>query len=607
MNDPAKAVGTGLSIRFAITGLLLFFAATTNADAKPRHGIAMHGEPAYASDFKNFSYVNPDAPKGGSVTYASMGTFNSTNPMIIKGIAVAGIRAHVFESLLARSFDEPFSLYGLLAKSIETPDDRSWVEFKLRPEAKFSDGEPVRADDVVFSLETLRQHGRPNHRSYYSKVTKIETVDEFTVRMTMASPPDREMPLILGLMPIIPKHHYNKDTFEETTLETPIGSGPYTVEKVEPGATIVYRRNPDYWGKDLAVNAGRNNFDEIRYDYYRDQNSAFEAFKKGLYDVRPEADPNRWARGYDFPAARDGKIVKEEVETSVPSGMNAFVFNTRREIFSDVRVRRALIAAYDFEWINKNLHFDLYSRAESYFHNSDLGAIGRPAGPEERTLLAPYADAVDKAVLDGTFRLPKTDGTGRDRKNRRQIVRLFNEAGYELRGGAMVNTATGKPFGFEILVVNRDQERLALAYARNLKAVGVAAGVRQVDSAQFQNRRQTYDFDMIPFYWFASLSPGNEQTFYWGSYGREQEGTRNYMGAANPAIDAMIEAMLRARDRESFISAARALDRVLISQSYVVPLHYLPRRWVARWNHIERPVRQSLYGYVLDTWWRRPE
>ena len=607
MKDPVKPVGADFAPVRSVIALLFLCISPEYAAAKPSHGISMHGQPAYAADFRNFSYVNPDAPKGGSVTYASLGTFNSINPMIVKGIAAAGIRAHVFESLLTRSFDEPFSLYGLLARSVETPDDRSWVEFKLRPEARFSDGQPVRAEDVVFSLETLREHGRPNYRSYYSKVEKIETVDQHTVRLTMASPPDREMPLILGLMPVIPKHRYSKDTFELTTLETPVGSGPYTVEKIEPGAAIVYRRNPGYWGRELAVNAGRNNFDLIRYDYYRDQNSAFEAFKKGLYDVRPETDPNRWAQGYDFPAARDGRVVKEEVGIALPSGMNAFVFNTRREMFSDIRVRRALIAAYDFEWINRNLHFGLYSRAQSYFHNSDLGAMGRPAGLEEKALLAPYPDAVEGAVLEGTFSLPKTDGSGRDRVNRRQVIRLFGEAGYALRGGAMVNAETGKPFGFEILVVNRDQERLALSYARSLKAVGVTASIRQVDSAQFQNRRQTYDFDMIPYYWLASLSPGNEQTFYWGSYGRRREGTRNYMGAANPAIDAMIEAMLRARGRDSFVSAARALDRVLISQSYVVPLHYLPERWVARWNHIERPVRQSLYGYVPDTWWRRPE
>ena len=595
------------SIAFALMCVATATLHIGSARSEPVHGIAMHGTPAYPADFKHFSYANPDAPKGGTVTYAAMGTFNSTNPMIVKGIAAAGLRAHVFESLMARALDENFSLYGLIAESIETPDDRSWVEFQIRPEAKFSDGAPIRAADVVFSLETLRDHGRPNHRSFYKKVMRIETPDEQTVRFVLSQPADREMPLILGLMPILPKHHYNKESFEQTTLKPPLGSGPYVVDEITAGKAITYRRNPDYWGAHLGANAGRHNFDQIRYDYYRDKNTAFEAFKKGLYDIRSETDPTRWARGYDFPAVNTRDVLKEEIPTSLPSGMNALVFNTRRDLMSDVRVRRALIAVFDFEWINKNLYFSLYSRTQSYFHNSELGAIGRKLEGDEQILLAPYAASLDKSVLDGTFRQPKTDGSGRIRQNRREAIALFKQAGYDFRDGLMVNTKSGAPASFEILVVNREQERLVLNYARNLKSIGIQARIRQVDSAQFQNRKQTYDFDMIPIFWPASLSPGNEQSFYWGSQGREQNGTRNYMGAANPAIDAMIEAMLRAHGRDSFVSAARALDRILISQSYMVPLYYLPRRWVARWKHIEHPKKQSLYGYVLDTWWHVPE
>lgn len=595
----------------ATTFLLMCVGAATlpgkSARSEPAHGIAMHGTPAYPAGFKHFNYTNPDAPTGGTVTFAALGTYNSTNPLIVKGIPAAGLRAHVFESLMARALDETFSLYGLIAQSIETPDDRSWVQFRLRPEAKFSDGTPIRAADVVFSLEILRDHGRPNHRSYYKKVTRIETPDDRTVRFILPKPADREMPLILGLMPIIPKHHYSKETFERTTLEPPLGSGPYIVDEIKPGKSITYRRNPAYWGWGLGVNAGRHNFDRIRYDYYRDHNSAFEAFKKGLYDVRSETDPTRWARGYDFPAANKGDVLKEEIPTSLPSGMNALVFNTRRNLFTDVRVRRALISVFDFEWVNKNLYFGLYSRTQSYFHNSELGAIGRTPNAEEKALLAPFTATLDKAVLDGSFRQPATDGSGRIRQNRRDAIALFKQAGYQFRDGVMVNMKSGAPFTFEILVVNREQERLVLNYARNLKSIGIQTRIRQVDSAQFQNRKQTYDFDMIPIFWPASLSPGNEQYFYWGSEGRKQDGTRNYMGAANPAIDAMIGAMLRARDRDSFVSASRALDRVLTSQSYMVPMYYLPRRWVARWKHIEHPKKQSLYGYVLDTWWLGPE
>lgn len=593
-------------LRLCVIGLccLIISAVSTTVNAEPQHGIAMHGEPKYRADFSHFDYANPNALKGGMVTLATEQTFDSTNPLIIRGVAAPGVRAHVFESLMARALDEPFSLYGLIATSIETPQDRSWVTFRLNPNAKFSDGTPITVDDVVFSLELLRDHGRPNHRHYYSKVTRIERPEPLTVKFVFTPDGDREMPLILGLMPILPKHFYNVETFEKTTLDKPLGSGPYVVEKVDPGARVVYRRNPDYWARDLPPNVGRHNFDRIRYDHYRDAGSAFEAFTKGIVDMRGEGDPTKWATAYDFPAVLDGRVATDEYPTALPSGMSAFVFNTRREIFADPRVRRALLHMFDFEWANKTLFHKLYRRTQSYYDNSELSSAGRPADAHERTLLAPFPDAVLPEVLEGTFAMPTTDGTGRNRANWRIALKLLKQAGYETRDGRLVNAKTGVPFSFEFIIVSRAQERLVLHFARALEKVGIEVRVRQIDSTQMQRRRQIYDFDMMEYTWFASLSPGNEQSFYWGSPGREREGTRNYMGAQDPAIDAMISALLAARDRSEFVSAARALDRILLSSHYVIPMFHSPTRWAARWTYLHHPDVTSLYGYQLDTWWR---
>ena len=588
--------------RIAIAAWLVFSLCVALA-AEPRHGIAMHGNAAYAPDFAHFTYADPTAPKGGTVTLGVPGSFDSTNPLIISGVAAAGLRGHVYESLMARALDEPFSLYGLIAETIETPEDRSWVTFTINPKARFSDGEPITVDDVVFSLELLRDHGRPNHRHYYSKVTSIERPDENAVKFILKADGDREMPLILGLMPILPKHLIDPETFEKPTLSTPVGSGPYVVEDIDPGARITYRRDPDYWGKDLAPNVGRHNFDVIRYDYYRDANAAFEAFKKGLIDMRGESDPTRWATGYDFPAVNDGRIVKQEFSTGLPSGMAAFVFNTRREKFADPRVRRALLHMFDFEWANKSLFHDLYRRTRSFYDNSELGSAGRDASEAERELLSGFPDSVLPDVLDGTFSLPVSDGTGRNRKNRRIAIRLLKQAGYAIEDGKLINAETKEPFAFEFMTSSAGQERLVLHFARSLERIGIEVAIRQVDSSQLQRRRQTYDFDMMQYYWFSSLSPGNEQSFYWGAAGRKREGTRNYMGASDPAIDASIAALLAARERPEFVAAVRALDRVLVSGFYVVPLYHSPTQWTAYWTRLRHPSTTSLYGYQLDTWW----
>jgi peptide/nickel transport system substrate-binding protein len=414
------------------------------------------------------------------------------------------------------------------------------------------------------------------------------------------------LPLILGLMPVLAKHAVKAETFEETSLEGPLGSGPYVVASVDGGKSVTFKRNPAYWGRDLAINRGLWNFDEIRFDFYREANSHLEAFKRGLYDFRIEHDPARWRTAYDFPAFREGRVVKEAVSTGLPKQSMFYVFNTRRPIFSDIRVREAISLLFDFEWINHGYFFDLYQRTASYFADSELSARGRPADAREHALLAPFPGAVRADVLDGTWKPPVSDGSGRDRATLRRALDLFKAAGYQLRGTQLVDGKSGRPFTFEIMVTARDEERLALLFAQSLKRAGITVRVRSVDAVQYDGRKLAYEFDMIENRWDQSLSPGNEQLFYWSSAAADAPGTRNYMGVKNPAIDAMIAALLKAEGHADFVSAVRALDRVLISGFYTVPLFHLPTQWIARWNTVARPSATSLYGYLPETWWRAP-
>jgi peptide/nickel transport system substrate-binding protein len=453
----------------------------------------------------------------------------------------------------------------------------------------------------------LRDHGRPNHRQYYAKVVKAEAPDPLTVRFDLTGVNDRELPLILGLMPVLPKHVVDVATFEETTMTGPVGSGPYRVSAVKAGTSVTLTRNPDYWGRDLPVNKGLWNFDEIRLDFYREANSQFEAFKRGLYDFRVETEPLRWHDGYDFPAARAGEVIRDTIKTGMPQPSEFLVFNTRHPPFSDIRVRRALTLLFDFEWINRNYFFGLYGRSASFFAGSELSAYGRPADDRERELLKPFASQIAPDILDGSYRLPVSDASGRDRVTLRAALALLSEAGYELDGTVLRQRSTKAPLAFEILVSTRDQERIALAYARDLKRAGIEASVRAVDAVQFDQRRLGYDFDMIQNRWDQSLSPGNEQSFYWGSEAADIPGTRNYMGAKDPAIDALIADMLEARERPAFVSAVRALDRVLMSNFYAIPLFSIQEQWIARWNRIERPEATALTGYLPETWWQKPQ
>ncbi len=450
-------------------------------DAIAKAAIAMHGAPVLPAGFTALPYVNPDAPKGGRLIEGVLGTFDSLNPLIVQGLALQTIRGYVVESLLARSYDEPFTLYGLLARTVETDEARSYVTFTLDPAAHFSDGTAVTADDVVFSWQLLRDHGRPNHRTYYSRVAKAEILGPRTVRFDFADLSDRELPLILGLMPVLPRHAIDVATFENSTLAKPIGSGPYVVAAVDPGKSVTFRRDPNYWGRKLPINRGLWNFDELRFDFYRDDNAYFEAFKAGLYDVRAETDPTRWQTGYAFPAARDGRVVQETFRSGLPKFASDFVFNTRRPMFADIRVRQAIALLFDFQWVNRSFFYNLYRRSASFFDDSELSAYRRPADDNERALLSPFADAVRPDVLDGTWSPPVTDGSGRDRAALHQALTLLEAAGYELKGTMLRNRASGRPFAFEIMVTSRDDERLALAFSTMLARAGIAAQVRLVE------------------------------------------------------------------------------------------------------------------------------
>ncbi len=596
----------------ALALLMLGFALPMATFAAPAlsaesYALAMHGTPALPADFTCMPYANPDAPKGGRLVWGLLGTFDSLNPLIVRGLAIQQIRGFVVESLMARGNNEAFTLYGLLAKSVETDDARSYVAFHLDPRARFSDGKQVTADDVLFSWALLRDKGRPNHRQYYAKVAKAEATDPLTVRFDFGGANDRELPLILALMPVLPRHAVDPAAFEETTMTGPIGSGPYRVGAVKPGSSVTLVRNPDYWGRDLPVNRGLWNFDEIRLDFYRESNGQFEAFKRGLFDFRVEGEPLRWHDGYDFPAARSGEVIRDSIKTGMPQPSEFLVFNTRRPMFADIRVRQALTLLFDFEWINRNYFFGLYGRSAGYFAGSELSAYGRPADDRERELLKQAGAQISPGVLDGSYRLPVSDGSGRDRTTLRSALKLLSDAGYDLDGAVLRQRSTRAPLTFEILVTTRDQERIALAYQRDLKRAGIEASVRAVDPVQFDQRRLGYEFDMIQNRWDQSLSPGNEQSFYWGSQAADIPGTRNYMGAKDPAVDALIAALLEARERPAFVSAVRALDRTLMSGFYAIPLFNVAEQWIARWNRIEGPQRSALTGYLPETWWHKAD
>ena len=587
-------------VAFAAAALILAPAARAAEDVYASHGVAMHGDLKYGPDFTHFDYVNPDAPKGGEVRLHAIGSFDNLNPFILKGQSAAGL-GQVFETLMAGSEDEAFSEYGLIAEQIEMPEDRSWVAFTLRPEARWHDGTPITVDDVVFSLDTLKTRGHPFYRAYYRDALKAEQVGERKVKFTFAAGLNRELPLIMGQMPILSKAYFTANDFEKTTLEPPMGSGPYRVESVDAGRSITYRRVADYWGAKLPVRRGQQNFDMIRYDYYRDPTVAMEALKAHEYDFRQENTAKVWATAYEGPAFDQGLIVKEEIGHSIPTGMQGFVFNTRLAKFADPKVRQALAYAFDFEWTNKNLFNGAYTRTTSYFSNSELASSGLPDAAE-LALLEPFRGQLPPKVFSETYAPPATDGSGNVRRNLRTALKLLGEAGWTVKDTRLAGPG-GEPMEIEFLIVSPQFERIIAPMIKNLEKLGVAAKIRLVDSAQYEKRLEDFDFDMITGVFGQSLSPGNEQNNYWTSVAADTPGSRNYAGIKDPVVDALVEKVIAAPDRDSLIAATRALDRVLLRGHYVIPHWHIRHFRVAYWNKFVRPAVTPKYSLGFDAWW----
>ena len=583
--------------------LLLFIPASASAaDSTVRKSpaIAMNGEPKYGPDFAHFDYVNPDAPKGGELRMSAVGSFDSFNPFIVKGVPPVGMGL-LWDTLTVKSDDEPFTEYGLVAESMEWPADRSWIIFNLRPEARFHDGAPVTAEDVVYSFKLLTEKGSPLYKRYYKDVASVEALSERSVKFTFKGEVNNELPLIIGQLQVLPKHWYEKHDFTKSGLDVPLGGGPYKIASFRPGHSVVYERVPDYWARDLPAVKGSYNFDSIRYDYYRDQTVSLEAFKAGEYDFRQENIAKSWAVSYTGPAFDKGLIVKAEIPHDLPQGMQGFVFNTRRDKFSDRRVREALAYAFDFAWTNKNLFHGLYKRSQSYFSNSELASSGLPKG-RELEILEKYRDKLRPEVFDKEFAAPASDGSGDIRNNLRAAMALLKEAGFTFRDKRLVDK-NGKPFAFEMLLVSPAFERVVLPYKRNLARLGIDMSVRVVDEAQYMNRIRDFDFDMMVFPFGQSLSPGNEQRYYWSSEAADTPGARNFAGIKNPVVDALIDMVIAAPDREELVQRTRALDRVLLWSWIVVPHWHTSYYRVAYWDKFDRPATTPKYALGLLTWW----
>jgi peptide/nickel transport system substrate-binding protein len=567
------------------------------------HAIAMHGDPALTSTYTHFPYVNPDAPKGGPLSLAQRGTFDSLNAFIPKGSTPSGLRALVFESLMARSADEPFTLYGLIAQSIEVPPDRTWIIFHIDPKAAFSDGTAITADDVIFTHDILRRKGHNYMRGHYKKVSKVEKLSGRSVRFVFSAAGDRELPLIIGLMPILPKHAIDPARFGQTSMKPPIGSGPYVVANVDPGHSIHYRRNPDYWAVDHPARRGMYNFDEVKLVFYRDDAAVFEAFKTGAASMRRETNPARWIDGYKFPAILQGQAKKIVLKTGRPAGMTGLLFNTRRTKFADVRVRRALALALDAPAINQSLFHGRYVRTQSYFARSSLASTGRPADAREKALLAPFPNAVLPEIMAGTWPKKTSPGLKNKRARLRQAIKLLREAGYELRNRKLIQGATGMPLSVNFLISSTAQERIMLSFAASLKRLGVTTSLRKMEPSQYFARIGDFKFDMIQWHYSASLSPGNEQYNRWSSKAADIKNSLNFAGVKNPAIDALIDAMVEAKERGAFESAVRAYDRVLLSGTYMIPLFHVEKQWYAIGSQLRLPPEPPLLGTSYTTWW----
>lgn len=568
------------------------------------HALSLFGDVRYGPQFQHFDYVNPDAPKGGSVKFWAMGTFDTVNLFQLKGTKAAGL-GDLFDTLMVQSMDEPASEYGLIAESVEIPADHTWVRYNLRKEARFNDGSPVTPDDVVWTFDTLKAKGAPIYRLYYADVLKAETVGERGVKFTFRSGDNRELPSIVGELPVLPKAYWQTRDFEKTTLEAPLGSGPYKIDSVDPGRSITYRRVENYWAKDLPVNRGRHNFDTMRYDYYRDGTIALEAFKAGQYDFRQENVAKNWAVGYDGPALRDGLIKKEAIPHHLPEGMQGFGYNLRKPLFGDRRVRQALGYLFNFEWTNKNLFYDAYTRTDSYFSNSDLASSGLPSA-DELQILNKFKGEIPDEVFTTVYAPPKTDGTDNIRDNMRAALRLLKEAGWSIKDERLVNDKTGEPFEFEMLLNQPEFERVVLPFAQNLDRIGIKMNVRTIDAAQYVERMKNFDFDMTVVAIGSSLSPGNELRDEWNSAAADENGSSNELGVKSKAVDALVDLVIAAPDRPSLVTRVHALDRVLLEGYYVIPNWHISSFRVAYWDKFSRPQISPPYGLPIEAWWIDP-
>jgi len=593
---------------FALVLVLAVAALTTESPKAQESGTKVHAltladAPKYGPDFKHLDYVNPDAPKGGSVVFEAGGTYDSFNQFISKGTPTA--LPGLFETLTTSPDDDALTEYGLIAESMEVAPDKSWVAFNLRPEAKWHDGQPITPDDVVFSLNILKEKGDPFFRFYYQDVVKAEKTGDHSVKFTFKSGGNRELPVIMGQLTILPKHWWETRNFENVLLEPPLGSGPYKLGKFELGRSFTMERVPDYWGKDLPIRVGTNNYDSIRYDYYLDRDVSMEAFKSGAFDFRRENQAKRWATAYNFPAIQDGRVKKELVPHKNPQGMQGYVLNLRRPVFQDVRVRQAMILAFDFEWSNKTLFNGLYTRTRSYFQNSEMEAKGLPS-PEELAILEPLKRQIPDQVFTTEYNPPTTDGSGNDRANLEQAAKLLDEAGWKVVDGK--RTKDGAAMSMEFLIDDPAFERIAEPYAQNLRRIGIDVKLRNVDSAQYEQRVENFDYDVISTVFGQSLSPGNEQREFWGSGAADQPGSRNYMGIKDPAIDKLVDLIINVQSRHDLIVRCRALDRVLQWNYFMVPHWNLPAFELAYWDKFGMPAKRPdpLYGYGGDAWWIDP-
>ena len=583
-------------MRAALLSFLLVWLLPATASADHAIGIAMHGTPKYAAGFDHLDYVNGDAPKGGELRISRTGTFDNLNNHIVFGNNAEGLD-YISDKLMERAWDEPFTLYGRVAESVDVAPDRSWITFHLRKAARFHDGVPMTAEDVKYSFDLFRAHGFPVRRRVYGLVNRVEIKDPHTITFHFGPGYDQECVMILALMHVLPKHYWEKQDFSKTTLKPPLGSGPYKIGEVDPGRKLVFERVKDYWGKDLPINKGQYNFDRITYIYFRNDDAALQAFASGYYNYRREFDMSKWQTRFDFSTIAGSKVVKEEIPHQRPEMLKALVFNLRRPIFADRRVREALSDMFNGDWVNKALYFGRQKRTSSIYANSELAARGKPAG-EELRILTQYKDDLPPEVLGDAWQPARGD----PRKNKRKAIELLKAAGWVYKYEKLVN-AKGEAFEFEILLGDPSEEKIALEFAHGLSSIGIAARVHTVDSAQFVRRLDDYDYDMVSYRWISTLSPGNEQVNFWGKKSAETKGARNYAGISNAAVDALADSIGRSMDRETLIARCRALDRALMWGYYMIPLFYLGKDLVAYTADIHRPSVTPPYGMVLESWW----